>query len=501
MDHHVRILRVFNLMMLVLAFPLLARAQQNQPVERRLHALHRRTRVMRAMEDMSILSGTRMAAGSPGSATESAVNSYPQPKGKTLSLEELQRMAREANPTLGQAQMLIESAEGRRVQAGLYPNPSVGYNAENASPALNGGEQGAIFQQTIVTANKLGLAQNISAREKSESVEVAKVQALRVLNDVTMLYYSAVAARRIVELRGRFLQLAEQAVDITRRLVNVGQADKPDLLQSQVEANLALVALSEAANDEARAWRVLAATVGEPNLEPHPLTDVLDEPPPELDEKRTFNAILERSPEISLAQLGVRHAEAILARARVEPVPDINFIAGPWVNFERSRLSGAINGPAAVAEITVAIPVFDRNQGSIAAARADITRARDEVTRVKLELRARFAPVFASYLTNLTAVKRYKSEILAQTEQAYRLYLIRYQQMAAAYPQVLIAQRTMIQAQQGYIEALRNTWTAVVLLRGMLLSGGLQTPTRPPEVLTRPVSSQTEIVRSYIPGL
>jgi cobalt-zinc-cadmium efflux system outer membrane protein len=46
--------------------------------------------------------------------------------------------------------------------------------------------------------------------------------------------------------------------------------------------------------------------------------------------------------------------------------------------------------------------------------------------------------------------------------------------MAAAYPQVLISQRTLLQLRIGYVQALRNLWTNTVALQHFTLSGGLE---------------------------
>ena len=48
--------------------------------------------------------------------------------------------------------------------------------------------------------------------------------------------------------------------------------------------------------------------------------------------------------------------------------------------------------------------------------------------------------------------------------------------MAAAYPQVLIAQRAALQAGVEYIGALENFWRAVIPLRGYLLMDGFDAP-------------------------
>jgi cobalt-zinc-cadmium efflux system outer membrane protein len=85
-------------------------------------------------------------------------------------------------------------------------------------------------------------------------------------------------------------------------------------------------------------------------------------------------------------------------------------------------------------------------------------------------------------------VSRYRESILARAEQAYQLHLARYRQMAAAYPQVLLSQRTLFEAETAYVGALGRLWESVVLLQGMLLS---EEPS--PEVLDDAVLRRTPI--------
>ena len=49
---------------------------------------------------------------------------------KTVTLEELQHMALQSNPTFAQSAANIQAAEGRKKQSGLYPNPTIGYQGE-----------------------------------------------------------------------------------------------------------------------------------------------------------------------------------------------------------------------------------------------------------------------------------------------------------------------------------------------------------------------------------
>ena len=76
-------------------------------------------------------------------------------------------------------------------------------------------------------------------------------------------------------------------------------------------------------------------------------------------------------------------------------------------------------------------------------------------------------------------MQRYRDSVIPKAERAYQLYLARFREMGAAYPQVLIAQRTVAQVKAEYLEALDDVWHHAILLQGFLLEGGLADPAGP----------------------
>ena len=125
----------------------------------------------------------------------------------------------------------------------------------------------------------------------------------------------------------------------------------------------------------------------------------------------------------------------------------------------------------------VSVPLFNRNSGGVAAARADETRAQAEVMRLELALQSRAASEFARYLTARRASEVYRTEMLPRAEEAYQLYLARYRAMAAAYPQVLVAQRTLFELTAEYLEqGSDEAWQAALSLQGFLADDALEAP-------------------------
>ena len=403
-----------------------------------------------------------------------------------LTLAELERMALENNPTLPQAASEIEAARGRATQAGVLPNPTIGYTGAEISrgPVIRGGEHGVFAEQTIPLGGKLGLSRQIFNREATQAEALRDVQRQRILTDVRILYYAALAAERRVAVRQNLSALGAEAVTVTRQLFNTGAADRPDVLTAEIEARQLHVALETAQNDRYRVWHRLAALIGDPSLTPRPLDGSIDVSIPELQRDVIIQEILAQSPELNATRAAIERAQAALARARREPVPDLILRASGQYNRELLESNGRPVGWEAGVDVGFTIPLFNRNQGAIAESRAELGRSQKELTRVELTIHARAADVFDEYLTNLRNAETYKTEIVPRAEESYRLYLARYREMAAAYPQVLVAQRTLFQVTDEYIQAAESAWMASVQLQGRLLEGGLDAPTRVGEPMT-----------------
>src|SRR6202140_3613341 len=234
---------------------------------------------------------------------------------KTITLEELQQMALQNNPTFSQSAANIQAAEGRKKQPGLYPNPTVGYQGEQIRGGpFHGGEQGFFVQQDIVLGGKLGLNRKIFDQELKQAETEADEQKLRVVTNVRMSYIQALAAQQTLDLRQSLSKLADDAVGTSHQLANVGQADAPDVLESEVEAQQAQVAVIMAEQSQQRVWKALGAVVGNPRLPLMQLEGKLEDTS-SVNADELMEKIVNESPAVRIAELGVKRADAAWARA------------------------------------------------------------------------------------------------------------------------------------------------------------------------------------------
>jgi outer membrane protein, heavy metal efflux system len=427
---------------------------------------------------LTTLPSTPQVFAGQGSHPEEA-STQVAPAIQSLTLEQLLQMARANNPTLGQAQAGIRGAAGRTLQAGLWPNPTVGYAGDEIrGGSFGGGEQGVFIEQSVILGGKLGLDRKIFSAQGKQTEQEAEGQRLRVENGVRIAFYQSLAAQQMVEVKTNLGALAKDAVQTTQQLFNVGQADQPDVLQAQVEADEAELAVISAQQDQQRAWRVLSAIVGSPTMPLARLEGNLEDLP-SVDPVQMVETILRDSPAVKIAQLDVTQADATLTRAKREIVPDLSLRAGLSNDFERLGVAPPTVGLIGFAEVGVNLRVFNRNQGNVQAAKADLERANLEVQRISLVLRQMAASFVQNYASSRAVAETYKSRTLPNAQRAYELYLQRYREGAAAYPQVLITQRTLFDLQTKYIFALESVWINAITLQGLLFTDGLGQPAAP----------------------
>lgn len=385
-----------------------------------------------------------------------------------LTLGELEAMAEKCNPSLAQAAARVQAARGQYVQVGLYPNPVIGYDGSEIGNLGRAGQQGGFIGQEVVTAGKLQFDRAVAGQEVRQAEYDWAAQKLRVLTDVRRGFYDVLVAQRAVELADQLVAIGEQGVAATEKLLEAKEVARADVLQARIESDSAKILQQKVRNRYTAAWRNLAAVVGDPALQPTSLAGALQDGMAPLTWEETLNRLLAESPQFAGAQAGVARAQAALSRQCAGRLPNVDLEASVLFDNEtRDTIAGV--------RVGVPIPIYNRNQGNIAKAQADLAAARHEVRRVRLALEQRLATVFEQYATAQQQVERYTRDIIPNSEESLKLVAAGYRQGEFGYLVLLTAQRTYFQTHLAYLDALRDLWAATTSLEGNLLSDSLQT--------------------------
>ena len=408
-------------------------------------------------------------------------------KSPLFTLDQAQKLAAESNPTLRQAETEIRAAKARQQQSGLYPNPTVGYAGDEIrGGSFSGGKQGFFVEQTIVTGGKLSRSKDVYAKEILLAEIEAQEQKIRVETSVKTAFYRVLAAQELLDARRDLAKIEQDYSTAQRQLFNTGQADESELLDTEVAAERLRLLARIQERSLREDWRSLAALLGRPDL---PLATVggdLEHNWPDLDEDQTVEAIATISPATRIAEADAARAAAMLARSKREPIPDLQLRGGLEYNNEPLGSVPYAAGWEGIAELGVQIPIFNRNQGNIAADSAALDRANLEKQRVALTLRERAASAVDQYASAKLMALDYRDELLPRAKKSYTLMSEKYGLMLAADPHLLESQRKLFQLQAEYIVALENVWTSGIALQGFLLTDGLEAPAHPGEI-DRPI--------------
>jgi cobalt-zinc-cadmium efflux system outer membrane protein len=385
-----------------------------------------------------------------------------------MTLTQLEEMAVRCNPTLAQAAARVQAAHGQYVQTGLYPNPVVGYQASEIGDEGRAGQQGGFIGQEVVTAGKLRLNRDIASQEIRQAEYACQTQRFRVLTDVRQAFYDVLVAQRALELTDQLVRIGEEGIKSSEALMKAKEVARVDVLQSRIEADSAKILLEKARNRHAAAWRNLTAVVGDPMMQPTPLAGNLLDDMAQLRWEDTLNRLLAESPQLAGAQAGVARAQAALSRECAGRYPNVDLQASmQYDNATQDSIAGL--------QVGIPLPIFNRNQGSIRRAQADLTAAQQEVTRVQLALQQRLAVVFEQYATARQQVEKYNRDILPNAGESLKLVSSGYRQGEFGYLVLLTSQRTFFQTNLAYLDALRDLRAAGTAIEGNLLADSLQT--------------------------
>src|SRR5262249_12818201 len=146
---------------------------------------------------------------------------------ETMTFAQFVELAAEYNPDLRTAQAQADAARGRFVQAGLYPNPTVGSVASDIGTLSNQtGKQGPSLNRTLVTPGTLRIPQAAAAHGITAADWQALTRWYDVLGRLRSAFYDVLAARREVEVASELVRIAQKGLSAAERLQMAGAGGK-----------------------------------------------------------------------------------------------------------------------------------------------------------------------------------------------------------------------------------------------------------------------------------
>lgn len=332
-----------------------------------------------------------LATGACGAAPVAAVS--PDDPTTALSLREAVAATLRLSPDLEAAGHAREAGAARVRQADLLPNPEVRLEAENIGGSGDfAGVESAESTLWLTQRVELGgkRAARVAAAERARDGATGDVALRRaaLVARTTQVFVALLAAQQQLALAEELHALGDRAVASAAALVRAGAAPQADALRARLVRDESELLRARRAQEVAAARAELVALWGGggPDFSRAAGALAATAPPP-------LSALLARvddAPELARWQLEVATRAAAVRVQQAGAIPDVLLTAGP-------RYFTDTGDVALVAELALPLPLFDRNQGAIDEARAQLAAGEAEGRAAAAALRAAVTRAHAAW--------------------------------------------------------------------------------------------------------
>jgi len=354
------------------------------------------------------------------------------------------------SPLLKISERTIRMTEGEKIQSRLLPNPVAAWSVENVFGNHNwkgweSAESRYVISQLVELGGKRTYRSSVAQFQYYSAQAGYEASKIEMLNRLMKLFVIAAATQE--ELRINFDQygVAKEVLDSVIKKVEAGKVSIIEKNKAEISLTNAAIHLEKTKYEFVAAKDKLALLWGStcPDFEwiSYPFYD--------LEEPQSLCACLEdvrSNPVLAKSSMDYMTARQNLNLAESYAVPDVVFSVG-YKTLQDTHDQGMILG----AEIP--LPIFNRNQGNIYKAKAEIARSKEEYRQVLIILENRLILAHRQLMQAYGEAQQYK-KLLESGESSFELARMGYQEGKFEYLDVLDAQRTLFEIRERFIYSL-----------------------------------------------
>ena len=219
-------------------------------------------------------------------------------------------------------------------------------------------------------------------------------------------------------------------------------------------------------------------------MAPTELAGRVDMPIPVFEYDKALAKLLSVHTDVLTARNTLQKGRYNLRLAQITPIPDVDL----RLMVQKDNTTPPFLVTPSL-QVSVPVPLWDRNTGNIIQAQGQLLGAIEEDHRVRDDLTSRLAEAFERYQNNRALLEYYRIRLLPDQVRAYRGSYDRYHQdpEKVSFNDVITSQQTLATLVTSYVTTLGAMWTAVVDVANLLQTNDLfQVGLEPPP--TQPVA-------------
>lgn len=340
-----------------------------------------------------------------------------------LTLTEARQLVKQHSPALAGAWHAIQVQSALQRQAGLTLNPEFSAELEEfaGSGEFSGIDNASAkvgFSQEILTGAKQKMTLQAAGVELASSLCSYRSLLNELALQVETRFYAVYFLQEELKLKCERLELLEETGGIIRKQVNAGERSPLDLLKQQAEQTAAVLSVKKTRRQLLEAQATLASTWGEQPSGPLTVASEWQKIPP-LSIEILQNA-LKTSPAWQNSQIEISRADAALAIEQSRTYPNVE-VEGGFQHFRENDNWALFVG------VSMPLPIFDRNQGNIAAAQAKLQQVQAETAARNLELQHALRSAWQNWQNAEAALNDLEQECLPAAKQYHDAIFTAYQ--------------------------------------------------------------------------
>ena len=378
----------------------------------------------------------------------------------SISLDDMLQAVVLCNPEIAAAQNDNEAATGRLIQAGLYPNPTIEFEAEDIPAGdvdFSRNKNTVSIIQPIIFGKRRSTAISAATAEQEALRFALQNTIYQVLGDVRLAYMDLAYYKMALTLNGELLAQANKILAIAQARFNERAAPESELIAAQLKSTKFELNRRKLKLDILSTAKHLQSFLPDVPVPQERISSELLFELPSLSLDRLLADARERHPLILASQKTVEAAKHRLALAKAERIPDVSF-RGAYGRDTLERENIIEVG------ISMPLPLFNRNQGRIAEMQHKVSRsqhdAKSQCTRLETEITA----LQAAYMTARDYVAVYQTKIVPAAEKASEQVLVGYRAGRTGFPDLLNAQEGLAGEKLNLLDAVRDMNRSYALL-------------------------------------
>lgn len=381
-----------------------------------------------------------------------------------LSMSHALDIAVKNHPTLRASAAGVKASEGSVKQAGLLPNPLFTFQSENwrwgNNPPFEAGQDldlYAYFSQPIELFGKRKYRMETSRLDLNLAKLESEAAGWHLRQQVKKAFLQALLAQSEAAINKELQDHFQQVIDYHERKLAEGMLAEVDLLKVQLEAERLSFAREESERQAEDARLALLRVMGMKTTQSFVIEDFPLQLPNTsgIDEVSLLQKALQHRPEAQLARCQVERAHAQVSLNRSMGLPDLTAILG----YKRT-----VGQDTIMAGFSIPLPLFDRNQGSVARSLAEITKAQALQEGSTQSIQSEVSSALASLRRRYAMLNRIKGSMLHKAEESWRIARAAYKEQGLDLMRFIDAFRTHNEIRLMYERTMREYQLSMVEL-------------------------------------